>query len=364
MNYCKKCVLPESRPNLFILPDGICTACHSHQGKKNIDWVEKEKKFRKLIKKIKDKKLLYDCLIPVSGGKDSTWQVLLAKKYKLNSLAFTYKPVLRTKIGQDNIDNLKKIGIHHIEFSVNESVEKKFLKKAFIKNGAIAIPMHLAMWSMSYNLAQKFSIPYIFWGENSAREYGGSKQDKKMNNLDDKWIKKYGINFGKKAEDWVDSDLSQQDLAPFIKNIKNKKNIPISLFMGDFFNWDPQKTFQHAKKFGFRNYKKKTKTGYYNYADIDDDLISIHHYLKVYKFGFSRLQDNLSLEIRNRRIKRSDAVKIINKVKFNKPIQDIKKFCRFINISEKYFFTICDKFRNKDIWFKKNNKWSLRYPLK
>lgn len=363
MKYCKNCVLPESRPNLYILKNGICSACISHLNKNKINWKKKESEFKNLVKKIKKKNLFYDCLIPVSGGKDSTWQVLVAKKYKLNPLTFTYKPVLRTKIGQDNIDNLRKIGVHHIEFSVNEKIEKIFLKKSFFKYGAIALPMHLALWSMSYNLANKFNIPYIFWGENSAREYGGSKKDIKIKKLDKLWIKKYGINFGTKAEDWIDKDLSRQDLAPFTKDNKNKKNKPTSLFMGDFFNWDPKKTFNYAKKFGFRNYKKKTKTGFYNYADIDDNLISIHHYLKIYKFGFSRLQDNLSLEIRNNRLNRKNAIKIIKKDKFKIPKSDIKKFCKYINISRESFFKNCEKFRNKKFWEIRNNKWKLKYPI-
>ena len=362
MNYCKKCVLPDTRPNLFILSNGICTACHSHSNKKKINWKKKEKDFKQIVKKIKNKNLLYDCLIGVSGGKDSTWQVLTAKKFGLNPLTFTYKPILRTQIGQYNIDNLKKIGVHHIEFSVNELAEKKLLKKAFFKYGSVGVPLHLGLWGMAYNLAEKFNIPYVFWGENPAREYGGSKKDIKLNKIDNKWIKKYGVNFGTKAEDWIDSKLSKKDMAPYIKDNK-KKQKHISLFMGDFFNWDPEKIYKYSKKYGFKALVKKTKTGFYNYADIDDNLISIHHYLKFNKFGFSRLYDNLSLEIRNNRISREKAISIIKKKKNRPPLGDIKKFCKFINISETNFFKTCEKFRNKNIWIKNKNKWHLKYSI-
>ncbi|MDA9615829.1 hypothetical protein N9S20_00510, partial [Candidatus Pelagibacter sp.] len=152
-------------------------------------------------------------------------------------------------------------------------------------------------------------------------------------------------------------------LAPYIRNNDQKNPKHISLFMGDFFNWDPEKIFKYVKKFGFKNHLKKTKTGFYNYADIDDDLISIHHYLKIYKFGFSRLHDNLSLEIRNKRILRKDAINIINKNKFKTPSGDIRKFCKLINLSEANFFKTCEKFRNKNIWIKDNNKWKLKYPI-
>ena len=366
MIYCKNCILPDTRPNIYILTSGICTACHSFNLKKNIDWNKKEKEFKKLAKILKSKNNIYDCLIPVSGGKDSTWQVIKILSYGLNPLTFTYKPLLRNSIGQKNLVNLKKLGIHHIDFSVNEVAEKKFLKKAFFKFGAVGLPMHMAMWNMSYNLAKVFSIPYIIWGENSANEYGGSKRDLKLKNLDNKWIKRYGINFDTTAKDWVGKDLSKKELAPFIKlrSLNKAKFEPKSIFLGDYFQWDPLNTYKIAKKFGFKNNIKGAKTGIFNYADIDDDLISIHHFLKIYKFGFSRNFDNLSIEIRYNRISRIKAVKLIKKNGFKIPMNDIKKFCKLINISKKKFFEICEKFRNKKIWIKKNNnKWILKNPL-
>lgn len=365
MKYCNNCIIPDSRPNILIMSDGKCSACHSHLNKKKINWKNRKINFEKIIKKVKKKNFSYDCLIPVSGGKDSTWQVLKILSYGLNPLTFTYKPILRTKIGQANLNNLKKIGVHHIDFTVNENVEKKFLKKVFFKFGAVALPMHMAMWNMSFNLAKSFSIPYIIWGENSANEYGGSKKDQKLKNLNTKWIKKYGINFNTTAKDWVDKDLTEKELAPFtkFKTNKNNKFSPVSIFLGDYFKWDPLETYKVAKKFGFKQNKGKAKTGVYKYADIDDDLISIHHFLKIYKFGFSRDYDNLSLEIRNNRLSREQAISLIKKNSFKAPSKDIEKFCKLIGITKKEFFKKCEKFRNKKIWILKNNKWKLKYPI-
>ena len=360
MQYCKKCVLPDTRPNLFILENGVCTACTSHLNRKVKNWKKKKDQFKKLVKSIKKENPFYDCLIPVSGGKDSTWQVIQALKHNLNPLTFTYRPTFRTKIGQKNLDNLRKLGVHHIDFSINEKVEKIFLKKVFKKFGAVALPMHMAMWNISFNLANKFKIPYILWGENSASEYGGSKNDLKIKNLNSNWIKKYGVNFKTTAMDWIDKDLNKQDLAPYIKDNSNKfKKYAKSIFLGDYFFWDPDKTYMIAKQFGFKNIKDKVKTGIYDYADIDDDLISVHHFLKIYKYGFSRVHDNLSLEIRNGRISRQKAIEIINKIAFKIPNKDIEKFCRFIGIKINTFFKICESFRNKNIWKKKLGKWEL-----
>ena len=127
-----------------------------------------------------------------------------------------------------------------------------------------------------------------------------------------------------------------------------------------FFKWDPEKIYSIAKKYGFKS-SDKIKTGLYNYADIDDEyFIPVHHWLKLYKFGFTRLYDNLSLEIRNKRITRDKALEIVKKEKHAIPINKIKKFCKYTQISLKQFFIITEKFRNKKIWIKKKNKWQIK----
>ena len=131
--------------------------------------------------------------------------------------------------------------------------------------------------------------------------------------------------------------------------IKNKFK---TIFLGEYLKWSPQNSFRNAKKVGFI-YPSKPKTGYYNYADIDCDFISIHHYIKWFKFGFTRLFDNLSIEIRNKKLTRSQAINIIVKNSNNiKPVKDIEKFCEFTKISIREFDRIVERFRNKSIWKK------------
>ena len=353
INLCKICVLTNTRPNVKFDNNGICSVCSSNNSKK-INWANQKVKFIKLVKNIKRNSNGYDILIPVSGGKDSTWQVHTCLKYNLNPLAFSYKPILRTSIGRQNLENLLNLGVDHIDFTINRKSEFYLLKKAFFKFGAVGLPMHMAMWSIASQLSDKFKIKYIMWGENPATEYSGTSENAKLKNLDEKWIKKFGINFNTKISDWYDDKLNEKNTIPF----KRKKTNNKSIFLGEYFKWDPKKILKIAKNLGFKQ-SNKPKTGYYNFADIDDDLISIHHYLKLYKFGFTRAFDNLSLEIRNKRIKRSTALRIIQNDFNKKPTDDIKKFCKLINISEKKFFNICEKFRNKKIWFKKNKKWQL-----
>lgn len=360
MKFCNNCVLPDTRPEIEIYNNGVCSACKNHNYRFIKNWTKRKKVFLDLVKKIKKNSNNYDCLIPVSGGKDSTWQVSMCIKHGLKPLAFTYKPILRTNIGRKNLDNLLKLGVDHIDFTISRNLEKKLLKKSFYKFGAVGIPMHMAMWSLSFNLAKIYNIKYIFWGENPAIEYSGTKKNLKITTLNEKWISKFGISFGMRPEDWIDKSISKKEMLPLLRD----KNYRIKgLFLSDYFKWDPKKIYDYSKKIGFSK-TKKSLTGIYNFADIDDDLISIHHYLKLYKFGFTRSHDNLSLEIRNKRMSRKKAIEILESEKNKVPNKQIKKFCKLINISKNEFFKVCEKFRNKNIWKKKKKKWVLITNLK
>ncbi len=355
--WCKLCVLPNTRPNLKF-SNGVCNACTHVKIKYKINWPKRKKLLKKIVNKIiKKNKNNYDCLIPVSGGKDSTWQVVECLKLGLKPLTVTWRAPNRTQIGQKNLNNLISLGVDHIDYTVNPLVESYFTLKTFKKLGTSGIPMHLAIFNLPRKIASKFEIPLIVYGENSASEYGYEKFSDTGLYLNDSWVKKYGVNHNTTNNDWHDKILKNKDTIAY-NNEGNRSFKPLSIFLGEFLKWDVKKSFAVAKKNGFKQLDKP-KTGYYNFADIDDAIISIHHYLKLYKFGFTRLHDNLSIEIRKKRMTRAQAIKILKGIKSKKPISDIKKFCKFTKISVDRFFRICEKFRNKKIWKKHKNSWKL-----
>jgi N-acetyl sugar amidotransferase len=362
IEWCKNCVLPNTRPNLFLDKFGICNACNIKLEKKNEKYFKPlgKKKFEKTVRNIlkNNPKNNYDCLIPVSGGKDSTWQVIKCLEVGLTPLTVTWKCPSRTKFGQYNLDNLVSLGVDHFDVTINPKIEKKLIYKTFNEKGAAGIPMHLAIFNLSNRIARNFRIPLIIWGENSAKEYGYKKKNHLFKkSLDKEWVKNYGVTNSTLAEDWIDKEINLKNIILY----SDKQNLnykSYSIFLADYFKWDPVISYKAAKKRGFKNLKS-AKTGLYDFADIDDNFISIHHYLKWYKFGFSRLFDNLSIEIRSKRITREKAIKIIKKKGLNVPKQDIKIFCKYLGISQKKFEQICEKFRNKKIWKfdAKKKKW-------
>ncbi len=361
IQYCKNCILPNTRPNITLDSNGYCNAS-TIESKTQIDWEERKLEFQKLVRSVKLEKKNYDCVIPVSGGKDSTWQVIKALEYDLKPLCVTWKSPGRNNLGQNNLDNLIRLGVDHIDFTVNPNVEKVFILKAFKKFGNPLIPMHMALHAIPLQIACNYKIPLILWGENSAYEYGGDEHLMGMQ-LNHEWLKKYGVTNGTTSEDWVDEDLSASNLEVYhwptdedqkISNVK-------AVFLGYYFKWDPIKTYEIAARNGFKS-NDVPKTGYYSFADIDDSfLITIHHWMKWYKFGFTRLWDNLSLEIRNKRISRPEAIEIISKIGPEVPTKEINSFIKFLEISKIDFENIVSNFRNTNIWKKnENNNWYIK----
>jgi N-acetyl sugar amidotransferase len=362
MTYCARCLTPSTRPNITFDEQGVCNACRSHALKPKIDWSQRERAFREVVLAAKGQSSGYDCVIPVSGGKDSTWQVIKCLEYGLNPLAVTWKTPARTDIGARNLANLIDLGVDHIDYQINPRVEKKFMYKALVTRGSTAIPMHMALFSIPLKIALKFEIPLVVWGENSAFEYGGTEAERTGFRLDTRWIKKYGVTNGTTAHNWISADLTEKELTPYFgpSDFELEKQRVNAVFLGYYFLWDPTTTLETARAHGFAVREEGPKTGYYDYADIDDDFISIHHFLKWYKFGFTRLFDNLSLEIRNGRMTREQAIEIVRNAGDQTPHDDICKFCDFVGISKENFFDVIEKFRNKDVWTRHNGKWMIK----
>lgn len=364
MKYCKSCVLPDTRPNLIILSDGRCNACHSWEEKNQvIDWNARRMALDQLVIETKKKATTWDCVIPVSGGKDSTWQVIKVLELGLKPLCVTWRTSARNVLGQKNLDNLISLGVDHIDFTINPDVEKKLTIETLKKSGSVAIPMHMALFAIPLRVAINFKIPLVLWGENSGMEYGGTDKNTLGFRMDSAWLKKYGVTQGTVAQDWVSDQLSLKDLSVYAWPTDKELNDAgtTAAFLGWYLPWDPVETYQVAKKRGFEALSDKPITGYYQFADVDDEfIIPIHHWLKWYKFGFTRLWDNLSLEIRSGRMTRENALKIIIEVGDCYPKEAIQKFCKWSGITEKTFQEIVDVFRDKKIWMNESGIWKIK----
>lgn len=357
MRWCIRCVLPDSRPNLRLDSDGVCNACRTHESKPTIDWRSRQNDFQRVVvatrKRAGDG---YDCIVPVSGGKDSTWQVVTCLEAGLRVLAVTWRTPGRTEIGQKNLDNLRSLGVDHIDYSIDPDVEARFMLRTLKSIGSPAVPMHLALFNIPLLMAVRHRVPLVVWGENSAFEYGSVEAADTGMLLDRTWLKRYGVTGATEAADWVGGDLGVKDLVAYRgpSDAELEAAGVRAVFLGHYFAWDPEATREVARNHGFRS-AETARTGLYAFADIDDEFISIHHWIKWLKFGFSRLFDNLSLEIRNGRITRREALDLIRATGDVTPDADIEAFCRFVGIERSEFDGIVERFRSPSIWSRRSD---------
>ncbi len=362
MRYCTRCIMPDTRPGLVIGDDGVCNACRNYESRADIDWAARVAAFEQVAVHARSSTREYDCIIPVSGGKDSFWQVVTCLEYGLKPLCVTWLPPSRTEIGRRNLENLIALGVDHIGYRINPEVEKRFVLKAYERLGSTAIPMHQAIFSIPLRLAVRLGIPLVVWGENSAFEYGGRDDIAKGFRLDRAWLAAHGVTGGTTAMDWVGEGLDEKAMSPYL--LPSEKELTHAnvhaVFLGYYFPWDPRKSLAVASAHGFQAAEGCPRTGLYDFADIDDDFISIHHWLKWYKFGFTRLFDNLSLEIRSGRVTRDEAVAIVRQAGEQRPSKDIASFCAYHGVAVQWFMDVAERFRNRAIWSREDGVWRIQ----
>lgn len=364
MRYCTRCILPDSRPGITLDGHGVCSGCRGHDDKLHrIDWRARAAAFDRLVAEVKERRADYDAIVPVSGGKDSWYQVIRCQEAGLKVLGVTWRTPGRTGIGQANLDRMiDRLGIDHIDHSVSPSVERRFMKAAFERKGASAIPMHMALFAIPIRLATQLGIPLIVWGENPQLEFGGADDDRLATDLDLDWVRRHGVTNDTQMEDWIGAEgLTAGDLAvyrlpddqAFARGVR-------SIFLGSYFPWNSLDNAAVARDHGFAWQEGGARTGTWAFADIDCHFIAIHHYAKWVKFGISRTFDNLSQQIRYGTIDRDQAIATLRDLGPQEPAEDIARFCAFVGEDEGWFRRTLERFRNPAIWRKDAaDRWTI-----
>jgi len=356
-SYCKNCVMPNTKPDLHFDESGICDACRSAELKEQINWEDREKEFRVVIDKYRCLDgSRYDCIIPVSGGKDSTYQTYVAKKiYGLNPLCVCFAPTYPTELGKKNLRNLHhSLGVDVVEFFKNERVYKTMGLEGFRRVGDHEWPNHLGIFTTPIHFAVNFRIPLLIWGENSQLEYGGPAMARQKPVLDRRWLEEFGGLLGNRTDDMIGvNGITPEDLKPYTYPTDERlAEVGVTgVFLGYFFKWDARKQLEIIKQHGFSVKENGPIEGTYtNYENLDDGLVSIHDYMKYVKFGFGRATDHACLDIRNKRLSRNEGMELVRKHDGKLSYEIVEKFCSFYEISKREFFSIVDSFTNKAIF--------------
>ena len=358
MKICTKCVMPATKPDLHFDEDGVCDACKSQEAKnKDIDWSVREKEFLELVKKYKTDSD-YDCVIGVSGGKDSTYQVIKVLELGLNPLCICFEPTIPTEIGRKNLDNLNNLGIDLIHIKRNPIVYKKLAKEAFKRTGDNEWQNHLGIFTTVPKFAVSFNIPLIIWGESPQIEYGGPASSKTRNTLDRQWLEEFGGLLGNRISDMVGIDgLTQRNLSLYTyASDEDIHRVGVTgLFLGYYFKWDLREVLKKSKEYGFSTQERPVETTYENFENLDCYSNHLHDYLKYVKYGFGRATDNACLDIRLGYITREEGVRLVNKYDGRYPSLAVTKYLKYTEFTQKEFDEIVDSYTNKRIFERDEN---------
>lgn len=363
MKICTNCVMPSTKPDLHFNEDGVCDACQSQKSKNSeIDWKKREEEFLELIKQYKVHPD-YDCIIGVSGGKDSTYQVIKVLELGLNPLCICFEPTIPTEIGRKNLENLNNLGVDLIHIKRNPVVYKKLAKEAFIRTGDNEWQNHLGIFTTVPKLAVNFNIPLIIWGESPQIEYGGPASSKTRNTLDRQWLEEFGGLLGNRISDMVGVDgLTKKDLSLYTyASDEDIHRVGVTgLFLGYYFKWDLREVVKKSKEHGFSVQDRPVETTYENFENLDCYSNHVHDYLKYVKYGFGRATDNACLDIRLGYIKREEGVRLVNKYDGIPPKKAINEYLSYTGFTQEEFNKIVDSYTNKRIFKRDENGKFIR----
>ena len=347
MKRCRRCGLPETYETIEYDSYGVCNICLQHEYKRDkIDWSERKRMLDSLVQDYRGKSD-YDCLIPFSGGKDSTYTLYyLIKEYKLKPLVVQFNHgFMRPNLLANNERTFKKLGVDVLSFTPNWKVVKRLMLESLIRKGDFCWHCHTGIFSYPMHVAIKYKIPLVFWGEPSS-EYAAyyDYRENDIERVDETRFNRF-VNLGITAEDMKgmiekDFDLDPRDLAPYTyPAIRDLKKIQYqSVCLGSFIPWDTKRHFEViSKELGWQGDEVEgMPPGKYSYEKIECYMQGVRDYLKYLKRGYSRVTQMTALDIRNGRMERQEADQLVAQWEGKKP-PSLKLFLEYLEMSEEEF---------------------------
>lgn len=354
--FCTSCVMPNTKPDLSFNHEGVCSACSAFFRRQEVDWDTRRRELERLLSAVKSKSD-WDCVVPVSGGKDSTYQVLKAIEMGLTPLAVTATTCDLSEIGRRNLRNISRLGVDHIEWTTSDPVRRKLNRLMLERTGDISWPEHLAIFTVPVKVAAALNIPLILWGENSQNEYGGPLASQNKPFLDRDWLEEFGGLLGQRLSDLVDEGaLTEKEAAYFrypAEEVLKSANVS-GVFLGHYLPWDGFSNAVLASAHGFESAPIAPVGSLLNYENLDNRQTVVHDYFKYLKYGFGRVSDHVSMQIRRGRLTRKEGVSLVRRLdgRFPELCLDstLDDVLARIGLSRDKFLSIADSFTNSEIF--------------
>lgn len=369
MKYCKRCVMPDTRPGIYFDEEGVCQACRAEEKKDQTDWDLRHAELERLCDKYRgmngDE---YDCIIAVSGGKDSHYQVHVMKEImKMNPLLISVEDNFKmTDAGIHNIKNIsEEFGCDIISLKPNIKAQKLVMDQTFRRYGKPTWYIDRLIYTYPLHMAIKMNIPLVVYGENINYEYGGAQREETYSAFDQI---SNGVASELSEEELIEYGLSKKDMsllrAPSIEQMKSGGLEPI--YLSYFKRWCSYKNYTFASKRGFKDLTHEIDRQHHieNFDQVDSLAYLLHPWMKYPKFGHASATDYASKFIRYGLMERKEAVRLVRERDGRLDQRVIQDFIDFMGYTRSEFWKIIDGFYNQEL-FKMNKfgEWVLKDPI-
>ena len=367
VNYCTNCTnISSSAVPLEFNNDGVCSGCTTNDEKNIINWDRRKLMFENLIEDYKKSNNYYDCIIPVSGGKDSYWQIHIIKEYGLNPLLVTYHGNNYTKTGMENLINMREaFNVDHIFFTPSINLLKKMNRTAQLLMGDMNWHAHAGIFTYPIRVAVEKRVPLMIWGEHGFMDLGGMHSYKDMVEFTYRYRHEHCL----RGYEWYDiieaskkynDEIFEHELIQWkYPSDKEIEEVGVrGIYISNFFSWNAN---LHGplmiEKYGFKESEIPFERTYRTMSNLDDmHENGIHDYMKWVKFGYGRATDHTCKDIRGNKISRQNGVKeVLNRDHIVS--KDLKRWLSYVGWSAEKFHYEADKFRDPNVWWIKDDKW-------
>lgn len=346
LKYCTRCCMPETRADIKFDELGICNACNAHEEKMHISWPKREKRLSEILENAKMlTKDNYNCIVPISGGKDSVFQLhVLVNVYKMKVLTVTFNHNWYTKTGRYNLENaLERFNVDHIMFTPNRALINKLAKRSLYKIGDPCWHCHAGVGAFPLWVAVKFRIPLLIWGDGPA-EYGTTSYFNPVIKYDRDYFTKVSARLY--AEEMIGDGITLQDLSMFkLPTMKEIDEAKVSgIHLGDFMFWDDERQTEFVKRY-YEWKEDKVEGTYKRYKSVECIMPGAHDYSKVLKRGFGRGTDHVCQDVRAGLLTREEGFELAKKIDYKVPTKALKRYFKMTGLTMEDFVKACKQNR-------------------
>lgn len=360
MDYCSRCLYPRNaKPYIIFDDESVCSGCRVAEKYALVDWEARTKRLGELLAQYKaiakERHNHYDCIIPVSGGKDSHFQTHIIKNvYGMNPLLVSYNHVFNSPLGNRNLANLiRKLGCDNVRFTSSPEAVRKLSRHMLKKCGDLTWHYHAGILTLPLQMAVKFNIPLIVWGENDFSKLVGTFNPDDMVEFSRKHRKDFGLR-GLEATDALGEDgIAWQDIAPFVyPDDDDIERVGVrGIYLSNFVKWDEKSQAELMMDLYDFGVARSPRDRTFNlYAKLEDlHANGTHDYLKYLKFGYGRATDDASTLVRAGMITREEGIALVRRHDHVRP-RDLDVWLRYVNMTEEEFMGHVNPLRDPDIW--------------